>query len=90
MKYIAVQGSNVPIRRCLIVKNDSVQFGCIAQFLTHLMYGVDKYLFRICSQANCRPLAKIFVLADNQEKTTGTAFPLPVLCAGGMGVQMFE
>lgn len=90
LNYIATKGSNVPVGRVLIAQNDSVQLACITQFLTHLMFGADHFLYRICTQAKCLPLAKVFVLADNQDRATGTAFPVTIVHDGGCGYQMFE
>ena len=53
-----------------------------------LLYS-DPFVMYICGPARCRPLAKVYILADKEMKTTAVALKFVQLLQG-RGVQVFE
>ena len=54
------------------------------------MMGSDKFLLHICGPAECQPLAKIYVFADEERKKTAVALPFIRVPIGFAGVQLFD
>ena len=69
----------------LIAPNTLGEFGSVHAKIGNMMG--DPFVIALCAAPNCRPLARIFTIADNKKKTTGEAAPPPQL---NHGVRAFD
>jgi hypothetical protein len=82
--YIAQPGGGLQ-GNALVAPNTLSQYANVHMKIAALM--LYPFMVALCAPANCRPLARIFDIADHQNKTTGQANPPPPL---GYGVRCFE
>ena len=51
---------------------------------------MDPFILEICEPERCRPLAEIYVFADEQRKATAVAAPCLPFPKGSIAVEAFQ
>ena len=72
--YLALSGGGRE-GNSLIAPNTLIQFGTVSSKIGAMM--TDPFVVTACTPANCRPLARIFIMADGKRSTTGESAPPP-------------
>jgi hypothetical protein len=81
---IAVPGGGLH-GNTLFAPNTMVEFAAVTWKMDGMM--PDPFILAMCAPPNCRPLARIFTMADSRNNTTGRATPPP---ERKFGVRCFE
>jgi hypothetical protein len=69
----------------LVTSNTLIEYWAIGMRIASMM--PDPFMVALCAPPNCRPLARIFTIANSRFNTTGRATPPPEL---NHGVRCFE